>query len=123
MSGLAYNERAWAIDLISAINLYTTKKKLKIASLAAMLLRRVPIAASNRAKVTDQIGDETVIVKPETLEAVQAVEAAWDKLQSVCGWRAPDRDDEGQGRICENLENTSGMEWCDPSHCPLLDIQ
>lgn len=30
MSGLAYNERAWAIDLISAINLYTTKKKLKI---------------------------------------------------------------------------------------------
>lgn len=30
MSGLSYNERAWAIDLISAINLYTTKKKLNI---------------------------------------------------------------------------------------------
>lgn len=61
-------------------------------------------------------------VSSDTSEAMRAVEDAWDKCQSICEHRNPNRDDEGQGRICEHPENTSGMEWCDPSHCPLLSL-
>lgn len=61
-------------------------------------------------------------VSAETVEALHAVKAAWDHCQAVCEHRNPNRDDEGQGRICEHPDNTSGMEWCDPSHCPLLAL-
>lgn len=61
-------------------------------------------------------------VSAETVEALHAVKSAWDHCQSVCEHRNPKRDDEGQGRICEHQDNTSGMEWCDPSHCPLLAL-
>ncbi len=49
-------------------------------------------------------------VSADTVEALYAVEAAWDHCQEVCDHRNPSRDDEGQGRICEHPDNTSGME-------------
>ena len=67
-------------------------------------------------------GGPPMTVSAETVEALHAVKTAWDHCQAVCEHRNPDRDDEGQGRICEHPDNTSGMEWCDPSHCPLLAL-
>ena len=58
----------------------------------------------------------------ETINASSVVEAAWEHMQGVCEYRNASRDDEGQGRICEHADNSSGMEWCDPSHCPLLHL-
>jgi hypothetical protein len=57
-------------------------------------------------------------VTAETVEALHTVKAAWDRCQTTCDHREPARDDEFC--ICEHEDNTSGMEWCTPSHCPLL---
>lgn len=61
-------------------------------------------------------------VSTKTAEAMRAARKAWDHAQEVCEYRNASRDHEGQGRICEHVDNTSGMEWCDPSHCPLLGL-
>lgn len=59
-------------------------------------------------------------VSAETAEAMQKAFSAWKQVQSLCEHRNPKRDDEGQGEICEHEDNSSGMEWCDPSSCPLM---
>ena len=61
-------------------------------------------------------------VSAETAEALHATYVAWKRCQDICEHRNKSRDEEGQGEICEHEDNTSGMEWCDPSHCPLLAI-
>ena len=61
-------------------------------------------------------------VSTETVDALQAVVDAWRTCQSVCEYRNPKRDNEGQGPICEHKENHSGMEWCSPDCCPLLAV-
>lgn len=61
-------------------------------------------------------------ISAETVEAMHDVRRAWDKCQGVCDHRNSNRDDEGQGRICEHPENHSGMEWCSPDSCPLLAL-
>ena len=58
----------------------------------------------------------------DTEKAVHEVAVAWRRCQDVCEHRNPDRDDEGQGAICEHPKNGSGMEWCDPTYCPLLAL-
>lgn len=59
-------------------------------------------------------------VSAETVEKMHAAITAWRQVQSCCENRNLDRDDEGQGPICEHEDNLSGMEWCDPSSCPLM---
>lgn len=61
-------------------------------------------------------------VSAETAEALHAVFLAWSHCQSICEHRNPDRDDEGQGEICEHEDNSSGMEWCTPDSCPLIQL-
>lgn len=54
---------------------------------------------------------------PDLLRDIQGI---WLRVQECCEYRNPERDHEGQGKICENDENRSGMEWCDLGYCPLL---
>ncbi|MBB40977.1 MULTISPECIES: hypothetical protein [Hyphomonas] len=61
-------------------------------------------------------------VSADTMEALQAVSAAWRRCQDLCEHRNKTRDAEGQGPICEHEDNHSGMEWCSPESCPLLAI-
>lgn len=61
-------------------------------------------------------------VSAETIEALQAVIVAWRHCRSICEHRNHERDNEGQGPICEHDDNHSGMEWCSPDSCPLLAI-
>lgn len=46
----------------------------------------------------------------------------WRAMQKVCPHRNPARDAEGQGKICEHEENSSGMEWCSVDACPFLPV-
>jgi len=52
--------------------------------------------------------------------AVREIPFCWRNMQAVCKHRNSDRDDEGQGKICEHPDNESGMEWCSIGYCPLL---
>lgn len=52
------------------------------------------------------MSERSLTVSAETAEALHQVYVAWKRCQD----------------ICEHKDNTSGMEWCDPSHCPLLAI-